>query len=95
MEGKFVKAVDLVVVPSEKAPDMLGVASFETALAHFAIAFQQGLGHHEGCLSVGSRAVEVLFAEAVVFEDGFGEMEGRVDEDAVETVEHLCVHGAH
>lgn len=59
------------------------------------ILLDQRFGHHHLHFSVLARVLVHLFAGHAALRRALAHLEGRIDEDAVVTIEHLGVHAAH
>ena len=101
MEGKRIMLCELVetvhhrVPGSEQAVHPVRLHGGETLLADGPVTLQQRLRDHERGLSVLPLVVELLLSQPIVFQDGIGQVKGRVDTDPVETGELLGEHPAH
>jgi len=67
----------------------------EIAFGDGAVLLNQRLVDIELLYAIQARVLELLFARHAVFLHGVGNLEGGVDEDAVEAVELFGIHAAH
>ena len=79
----------------EHAGQFLGGNPGKALPGHLAELLQKALGHKEILLSVLARIVELLTAQAIVFQYGIGQLERRIDKDSVCSVKLLGIHSSH
>ena len=76
-------------------PSFFFVYTFKALLGDVFVFFHQGFRHDKFLYTVLTGIENGVFAEHIVLKDGVAHLEGRIDEDAVVTVEHFGVHAAH
>ena len=67
----------------------------ETLLLHLMVFLDHGFRDDEFLNTILTRVLEHLLTRHTVGAHGIGNLKGRIDQDTVVAIEHLCVHTSH